>query len=166
MASSPSTVLTEGFGPWASVFDLAPLGYGSGVAQPDGPVCGTLSVDAVLAGTLTIEGCGSVGNILYINEDVRVKLTGLSYETDLGGTTYLNAATITYALKDALGATVAGGTGTLDYIATTNGNYAAVIDKAVTVLLAEGARYFLHVPIAEGNRDGYRRLSLRAEYHA
>jgi len=105
-----------------------------------------------------------VANILYISEDFRITLSGLSYETDAGVTTYLNAATVTYALKNAAGAAVAGGTGSLSYIAASNGNYVATGDKAVTVLLSEGVRYYLEVTIAEGSRDGFRRLELRAEY--
>lgn len=103
-------------------------------------------------------------NVLYINEDSRVKVTGLHYVTDAGVTTYLNAATITYALKTAAGVTVVGGTGTLSYVAASDGNYTAVIDKAVTVLLTENRKYVLWVPIAEGGRDGYRRLELYAKY--
>jgi len=34
----------------------------------------------------------------------------------------------------------------------------------VTLLLSDGALYFLEVTIAEGGRDGFRRLALRALY--
>ena len=105
-----------------------------------------------------------MANVLYINEDFKVTLTGLSYTTDAGVVTYLNAATVSYALKNAAGTTVTGGTGTLSYIAASNGNYSTTGDKAVTTLLTDGAKYFLEVTIAEGARDGFRRLELRAQY--
>lgn len=116
-----------------------------------------------------------MANVLFINEDAKVKMTGLSYTTDLGVFTYLNAATLTYVLTNTIGTTtvatftvpgtpIAGGTGTLSYVATTNGNYIGTIDKAVTALLSDGAKYYLYVPIVESGRDGYRRLELRAEY--
>lgn len=105
-----------------------------------------------------------MADVLYIAEDFKISLTGLSYTTDAGVVTYLNAATVTYALKSAAGTTVTGGTGSLSYIAASNGNYTATGDKAVSVLLSEGAKYFLEVTAAEGGRDGFRRLELRAEY--
>ena len=105
-----------------------------------------------------------MADLLYIGEDFRVTLTGLSYTTDAGAVAYLNAATVTYALKSAAGAAIAGGTGSLSYVAASNGNYAATGNKAVTLLLSDGALYFLEVTIAEGGRDGFRRLALRALY--
>ena len=112
---------------------------------------------------------------LYINEDSKVTVEGLSYTTDAGVTTYLNAATVTYTLTDTVGTTtvggmtvpgttITGGTGTLSYIAASNGNYTGTIDKAVTSLLTAGAKYYLYVPISEGGRDGFRRLELVAEF--
>ena len=111
-----------------------------------------------------------MANLLFLNEDFRISLTGLSYTTDAGATTYLNAATVTYALKDATGTAVSVSstpvTGTLSYIAASDGNYSATHDKAATSpsVLTEGAKYYLEVTIAEGGRDGFRRLELRAEY--
>lgn len=116
-----------------------------------------------------------MADLLHINEDAKVTMTGLSYTSDAGVLTYLNAATITYTLTSVVGTTtvggmtvpgttVSGGTGTLSYVAASNGNYTGTIDKAVTSLLSDGSKYYLYTPIAEGSRDGFRRLELRAEY--
>lgn len=55
--------------------------------------------------------------------------------------TYINDATITYAVKDSAGATVSGGTGTLSYVTGSNGDYKGTIPDSVTSLLTENALY-------------------------
>lgn len=54
MGESLSSVLTEGFGAWGSVNLMTTLGYGLGVAQADGPICGTLAVAGIVSGTLAV----------------------------------------------------------------------------------------------------------------
>lgn len=67
---------------------------------------------------------------LYLNCDHHVTLTGLSDE-DSGS--YLNSATVTYAVKNEDGATITGGTGSLSYVAASNGNYLGTIDSTALV---------------------------------
>lgn len=105
-------------------------------------------------------------NVFYINEDSKIVITGLSYTTDAGVETSLNAATITYTIKSAISPfdTVTGGTGTLSKVSGVDGKYIATVDKAVTALMTEGQQYIVDVPIAEGGRDGYRRVIIPAQY--
>lgn len=98
-------------------------------------------------------------SIIYISSDHTVTLTGLS-----GGGSYLNAATVTYALKDLAGTTVSGGTGTLSYTAASNGNYTGIIDATVTALLTDGGMYYVHATIVEGGYNDFRKLMLIAKY--
>ena len=100
--------------------------------------------------------------VIYINEDRKAVITGLSYETDAGATVYLNAATITYTLKTAAGVAVAGGTGTLDKVASIDGKYTGIIESTVTALLTHGGKYLLQVPIVEWTKNGWRELEVRA----
>lgn len=66
---------------------------------------------------------------------------------------YLNAATITYALKDASGTTVSGATGSYSYTAASDGDYAATIDAVTTALLTPGQTYYLHVSVDQGSYE-------------
>jgi len=96
---------------------------------------------------------------IYINEDNSVKVSDLRDGDNQG---LINDATVTYVLKDSGGSTV--GTGTLTYTSGSHGEYKAVIDKAVTAGLTEGARYYLEITMASGTRDGFRRIPLTAKY--
>lgn len=96
---------------------------------------------------------------IYIAEDHAITLTGLNVEGS-----YLNAATVIYTLKTAKGATVTGGTGSLSYESSSDGNYSGTIQSTVTMLLKDGGSYFLDVVIVETPYDGRRRLPLIAAY--
>lgn len=84
--------------------------------------------------------------------------------------TYLNAATVTYALTLADGATqatctaVAGGTGTLSYVAASNGNYLGVIESTVSALLAAGTLYYIWLTFVQGAYNDLRRVEAYAQY--
>lgn len=82
---------------------------------------------------------------------------------DLAGT-YLNAAVVTWALKDAAGVLVTGGTGTLAYVAASNGNYLGVIQSTVTALLTVGQTYYLETTLVQGDFNAFRRLPFQARY--
>lgn len=101
----------------------------------------------------------TAADVYYISSDMTEKITGLS-----AGGSYLNTATITYALKNAIGDTLVGGTGSYTYTAASNGNYTAPIESTVTTLMSEGATYYLHVTIVSGNYNAFFRLERWANY--
>lgn len=94
-----------------------------------------------------------------IASDMTETLTGLS-----AGAGYLNAATVTYALKDELGTTIAGGTGSYTYTPASNGVYTASIESTVTTLLTVDKTYYLWVTIVSGAFNDQRRLPRLAKY--
>lgn len=96
---------------------------------------------------------------IYIGSDHTVALTGMAV-----GATYLNAATVSYALTEADGDAVSGGTGTLSYVAASNGNYTGTIESTVADLLTENALYNLTITFAESPYNRKFRLRLRALY--
>lgn len=103
---------------------------------------------------------------LYLQADNNIKLTGLS-DADSGD--YLNAATITYAIKNEAGATVTGATGTLDYVTATNGNYLGVVDSAVMVLTSLipftiPGQFFVEISIDYGAYEDFRRIPVQVAY--
>jgi hypothetical protein len=99
----------------------------------------------------------NVALTLYRGSDGTLKLTGLSV-AETGA--YLNAATVTYAIKDpATGDTVSGGSGTMSYVAASNGNYTVEIDAAVTVLMTAD-RYRVDVTAIEGSYKDVRRIRI------
>jgi hypothetical protein len=101
-----------------------------------------------------------VNNVLYIGSDRNLKWNGaFDEENDL----YLNSATITYALKTTPGGTILG-TGTLDYVSPSNGNYFGIIDSTVTGALTEDAQYVLEVTFVQGNYNDFRQLWVTALY--
>lgn len=83
---------------------------------------------------------------------------------DAADGTYLNSGTCTYALYEnsngALGDAVSGGTGTLSYIAASNGNYRGIIDAAVTGALTPGRTYWAVITFVQGNYNDERTLML------
>lgn len=96
---------------------------------------------------------------LYIGADHDVTLEGLSAAATA---TYLNAATVTWNLKDRFNESVT--TGTLDYVAASNGNYAGIIQSTITSALTPGALYYLEVTSSEGTYQDFRREQLVAKY--
>jgi hypothetical protein len=99
-----------------------------------------------------------MANAIYFNCDHTVTVTGLR----VGSATYLNDATVTYALKTASGTSVS--TGTLTYVAASNGNYSGSIESSVTGTLTVGAMYVLEVTAVESPYDDFRRLELWCSY--
>lgn len=65
---------------------------------------------------------------------------------------YLNAATVTYTLYEADATTaVSGGTGTLTYVAASNGNYLGRVESTVTATLVRGRAYWVKFELSEGS---------------
>jgi len=96
---------------------------------------------------------------IYIGCDNLIKYTGAK-DSDSG--TYLNTGTCSYTLTDSAGATI--GSGTLSYVAASNGNYEAIVDAVVAALLEDGAIYTLTVTFVQGNYDDKRQLAVSAAY--
>jgi hypothetical protein len=96
---------------------------------------------------------------LFIGADMNVYYDGASVAST---GSYLNAGTCTYALKNAAGTSV--GTGTLSYVASSNGNYRGTIESTVTANLSEDAEYFLEITFAETPYNDFRRIAMRAAY--
>lgn len=80
--------------------------------------------------------------------------------TDAASGFVLDAATVTWQLKDDAGLVVSSGSFTNDG----SGNYSMIIDKAVTVLLTKGASYFVEATFTQGNYDDFRRIAKVAAY--
>ncbi len=104
--------------------------------------------------------------VLYLQSDNNFKITGLS-DADAG--TYLNTAAVTYVIMNEAGATVTGGTGVMAYVAGSNGNYLAVVDKTVMVLdsavpFTLGGQFFIEVTMVQGNYDKFWRIPATVTY--
>jgi hypothetical protein len=96
---------------------------------------------------------------IFINADNEVSWTGAT-----ANGSYLNSATVTYALKTITGATVSGGTGTLSYVAASNGNYLGTIESTVTTLLTEGTVYLLQITLSQSSYNDFRQLEVVGTY--
>lgn len=102
---------------------------------------------------------------IYIGEDMNPRWTDATVTpTATGVATPANSATITYALKTAAGVAVSGGTGTLDYISGSSGDYIGVIESTVTSTLTAGAQYVLETTFVQGNYNDFRVTKYRAAY--
>ena len=97
----------------------------------------------------------------YINSDNVVQITGFQNAID---STYLNSATVTCTIKDTAGNEVSGISWpvTLDYVAASNGNYRATIDKAI--LLTYSNIYYVEITAAESGIDSFWRIPIHARY--
>ncbi len=98
---------------------------------------------------------------LWIGEDLNVALTGL---VDAVSGSYLNTATVTFALKEDSGTAVAGGTGTCAYVSASDGNYRGILDSAITATLTAGQQYRVEITFDQSNYEGFRRLEYVAQY--
>jgi hypothetical protein len=97
---------------------------------------------------------------LIIGADMDVGYTGAS---NARSGAYFNAGTCTYALKSATGTSL--GTGTLSYVAASDGDYYGTIESTVTAALTEDTPYFLEITFASGTGyEDFRRIPLRAAY--
>jgi hypothetical protein len=105
---------------------------------------------------------------LYIGEDLlvfwgdrHVPGSGLYDEST---ESFVNDATVTFALKNSAGSTVSGSTGTCTYVSGSNGCYEGVLEDSVS--LTENSTYYLEVTAtASSDRIGFRRISYIAKYH-
>jgi len=98
--------------------------------------------------------------IIYRNNDHLIKLTGLQDSSD---DSYVNDATVTLTIKDTADVNVSGISWplTMSYIAASNGNYEATIDKAIVV--TPETRYFAEVTVLSGTRDAFFELPVQAQ---
>lgn len=96
---------------------------------------------------------------LYIGADHTLTLTGMS-----DGANYLNAATTkSWSLKLAsTGAEVA--SGSLAYVAASNGNYSGELPSTETADLTEDTEYWIDITFVEGSFNDFRRLVRVAKY--
>lgn len=99
-------------------------------------------------------------NLLFINSDMDLQYGGARPARN--PTVYLNAGTCTYAVKTT--AEVAVGTGTLPYVADSDGDYYGVIDAAITALLTNGSPYYVDITFVEGTYNDSRRIRAVAMY--
>lgn len=77
----------------------------------------------------------------------------LSGAQDSGDGSFLNSATVTFALYTAAGVAVPGASGTASYVAASNGNYRGTIESTATVTLTVGARYQIRFVLTQGSID-------------
>jgi len=96
----------------------------------------------------------------YYGNDTVINLTGFQNAIS---SSYLNAATVAAVVKDLAGTTVISSQ-TLDYVAASNGNYRAVVDKADVNLLSVGLTYFVEITAAEGGVDKFWRVPVLMSY--
>lgn len=97
---------------------------------------------------------------IYIGCDHNVTLTGMR---DAATGAYLNTGTATWTLKDASGTQIS--TGSLSYVAASNGNYLGVIESTDQGSgLTELATYYVYIAFTQGNYDDERRLTCEARY--
>lgn len=96
---------------------------------------------------------------LFIGDDLDLGYTGAK-NARTGA--FLNSGTCTYTLKDSEGATI--DSGSLDYVAASDGDYYGVIESSVTGDLEDGGEYFLTITFASGAMNDERRLALFGVY--
>lgn len=111
---------------------------------------------------------GIRGGQLYIGEDNIVfwgdRHLPKSGLYDNNTESFVNDATVTFALKDSANAAVSGASGTCSYVTGTEGVYEGVLEDAVA--LTENDTYYLEITAAaSGDRVGLRRLRYVAVYH-
>lgn len=97
---------------------------------------------------------------LYISCDNLIEYDGMIDEAD---GSYVNNATVTFALKDSDGNTVSSATGSLSYVSASNGIYQGVIVSSVS--LTAGTTYYLEITASSSSRDDFRRIECKAQYH-
>lgn len=96
---------------------------------------------------------------IYIGVDNDVVVRGF-YNSGAGN--YLNSATVTWALKNSSGTSLA--TGSCSYVSASNGNYRGTIDSTDTASLTENATYYVEVTLTEGSITDFRRQRKTARY--
>jgi hypothetical protein len=117
-------------------------------------VSATVAIGSVV--NATIPSRGSMIYPIYIGADQNLTYSGASVASTGA---YINDGTCTYELTDINGNIIT--SGTLPYVAASNGNYAGVIPASVTATLTPYAQYFVTIFFAapEGNDERYFYLS-------
>lgn len=96
---------------------------------------------------------------LYVGADMDI---GYSGAVPAAGGSYLTSGTCTWVLKNSAGATVA--SGSLSYVAASNGNYLGVMESTVTSTLTADDPYTLTITFVQGSYNDERVIPLRAAY--
>lgn len=102
---------------------------------------------------------------IYIGSDNNIILTGMRDSVD---DSYLNSATVTYAIYAAEGyvrgtsSPIASGTGSLSYVSASNGNYRGTIDSTVTTTLTEEDWYYVVITFDQSSYEDERTLYCQA----
>lgn len=96
--------------------------------------------------------------IIFVNSDNLFRLDGLAFATNGSP---CNDATVTYALKDLAGVTVA--SGAMPYIPASSGRYEGIAES--TTVLARGETYFIEVTAISGEANGFWRDECVAEFN-
>lgn len=97
---------------------------------------------------------------LGIGCDENLKYSGAQ---DAESAAYLNTGTCTYTLQTQATPPVVLDSGTLSYVAASNGEYLGIIDAAVTALLTAGAFYDIIITFSQGNYNDKRKIAYMAQ---
>lgn len=104
-------------------------------------------------------------NVIHIGCDCSLSYSGAK---PARGGAYLNSGTCTYSLREGDGNSPTDGdevaSGSLSYVAASNGNYLGTIESTATELLTPGEPYTLWIRFTDGNYDDLRRILLYARF--
>src|SRR5579871_4029289 len=78
---------------------------------------------------------------------------------------YVNAATVSFVLKDTTGAVVQGATA-MPYVAASNGRYEGTITAATSATLAQNGQYSIEITATYLGATLFRKLSAVAKYRS
>jgi hypothetical protein len=78
---------------------------------------------------------------------------------------YVNAATVTFVLKDSTGAVIQNTT-TMPYVSASNGRYEGTITAATSATLAQNGQYSIEITATYLGATLFRRLSSIAKYRS
>lgn len=97
---------------------------------------------------------------IYVAQDNLLRADSLRLATTGA---YVNSGTVTWQVKTAAGVLLA--SGSLAYVAASNGRWQGTLDAADAALLTAGETYYLEIRIGDGaGSDGFRRCQLLAAY--
>ncbi len=100
-----------------------------------------------------------MADTITLNSDKTLELSGAR---DAATGSFLNAATVTYGLYTSAGVLVPSGTGTLTYVAASDGNYRGVIESTVTSTLTTGQAYYALITLVQSAYDFQTRIDFQA----
>jgi uncharacterized protein involved in high-affinity Fe2+ transport len=83
--------------------------------------------------------------------------------TDSADGSFINSATVDWELKEKDDTVLF--SGTLAFVVASDGKYQGTMDKADTVNLERGEKYFLELTATFGGLDGFRRIMCIAQFH-